>query len=470
MPAAAKVNKVDVLIGFNNTPGQTEHNLVKSFGGAIKHSYRIVPAVSASIPESAIAGLSRHPLVTVVEMDGEVQAIGFEEELDNTWGVKRISAGQVHSSGSLGAGVGVAVIDSGFDYTHPELSGVFAGGYDFVNGDSDPMDDNGHGTHVAGTVAAARDGDGVVGASPSAMVYGLKTLSASGSGSWSFVVAALDWAAENGVKVTNNSYGASQNPGSIVQAAFDNTYQSGMLHIAAAGNAGNCGGKGNSVGYPARFASVMAVAATNQNDARPCWSSTGPDVEISSPGSGINSTLLGGGYGTMSGTSMASPHVAGTAALVIAAGETNNAAVRNILNSTADPLGNSSYYGSGMVNAVSAVAAVGGEPPPPPEEGIASVSSIAYSVSGGRSNDKHLNTALTVKDNNGNPVAGAVVSIVLSHDSGSSWNSNGTTGSSGEVMFTLKNALGGCYGTTVTNISASGLAWDGITPENSFCK
>lgn len=353
------VNRVDLLIGFHDVPGQAEQALVKSFGGTIEHSYRIVPAIAANVPESAIAGLSRHPRVKVVELDGTVYAL--DAELDNTWGVKRIGAGVVHDGGNKGTGVKVAIIDSGIDYTHPDLDANFFGGYDFVNSDPDPMDDNGHGTHVAGTVAAEDNDTGVVGVAPEAKLYALKVLNSSGSGSWSNVIAALQWAVDNGIQVTNNSYGSGSDPGSTVKAAFDNSAAAGIFHAAAAGNSGNCKGKNNSVGYPARYASVIAVAATDQNDTRPCFSSTGPDVELAAPGVKINSTKLGGGYVEFNGTSMASPHVAGTAALVIAAGIADSNAdgkindeIRKRLQETADDLGSTgkdNQYGYGLVDA-----------------------------------------------------------------------------------------------------------------------
>ena len=114
------------------------------------------------------------------DLDLKIHAI--DAELDNTWGVKRIGAGIVHDGGNEGLGVKVAIIDSGIDYTHPDLNGNFAGGHDFVNGDTDPMDDNGHGTHVAGSAGAEDNSSGVVGVAPQAQLYALKVLSSAGGG------------------------------------------------------------------------------------------------------------------------------------------------------------------------------------------------------------------------------------------------------------------------------------------------
>ena len=361
-----ETSKIDVLISFTQPPGRNENTLVRNYRGSIKYSYHLVSAVAAQIPETAVAKLLRHPSVTRIELDGTVHAL--DAELDNTWGVQRTGAGTVHGIGNTGVGVAVAILDSGIDATHPDVGPNIAGGFDFVNNDPDPMDDNGHGTHVAGTVAALDNDIGVVGVAPEASLYALKVLNASGSGSWSDIIAALEWAVDNGIQVTNNSYGSGKNPGGIVQAAFDNSAAAGILHIAAAGNSGNPRGKGNNVGWPARYDSVVAVAATDQNDNRARFSSTGDQVELAAPGVDINSTKLGGGYIEFDGTSMASPHVAGAAALVIAAGITDtsgngliNDEVRQALNNTATDLGDTgrdSLYGFGLVNVAAAVATV----------------------------------------------------------------------------------------------------------------
>ncbi|MFC2032325.1 S8 family serine peptidase [Chloroflexota bacterium] len=350
--AASPPEMVKVLIGFDRQPGSDEVAIVRGAGGAIKHTYHLVPAIAASIPEPAIQGLLRNPRVTSIEPDITVYAI--DDELDNTWGVKHIGAGIVHDGSNKGTGVKIAIIDSGVDYDHPDLNDNYAGGWDFVNNDGDPMDDDGHGTHVAGTIAAEDNNVGVVGVAPEARIYALKVLGADGSGSYSDVIAALEWAVDNGIQVTNNSYGSSSDPGETVKEAFDNAYAAGVLHVAAAGNNGVPPGRGDNVIYPARWGTVIAVSATDGSNIRAKWSSTGPDVELAAPGVNINSTRLGGGYIGMSGTSMASPHVAGTAALVIAAGITGNNAVRQQLIDTADDLGDTGLdpsYGYGLVDA-----------------------------------------------------------------------------------------------------------------------
>ena len=348
---------VKVLIGFKEKPGAAQQAMVKGVGGQIKYTYHIVDAIAASIPEKAIEALQKNPNVRYVEPDGQVYAL--DDELDDSWGVKHIGAGDVHDSLNKGLGVKIAIIDTGIDYTHTDLNANYKGGYDFVNKDNDPMDDSGHGTHVAGIVAAEDNESGVVGVAPEAFLYALKVLDERGRGYVSDVVAAIEWAIDpdgdsgiDSMDIINMSLGggASLSLEEVCQLAYDK----GLLLVASAGNSGNPPGIGDNVGYPAAYYSVIAVAATDQNDERARWSSTGPAVELAAPGVSIYSTYIGG-YATYSGTSMASPHVAGTAALVMVVYPLwSNKEVREQLKNTADDLGDPEKYGYGLVNAAEA--------------------------------------------------------------------------------------------------------------------
>jgi len=359
---------------------------IEGLGGKIKYTYNLIPAIAASVPEVAIEALKKNPNITNVELDSMVYAL--DAELDDSWGVKRIGAGLVHDSTNKGAGVKVAIIDTGIDYTHTDLANNFDAdvkGYDFVNSDSDPMDDNGHGTHVAGVVAAEDNYFGVVGVAPQAELYALKALDETGSGYVSDVVAAIMWATDpnndgntdDRMDVINMSFGGTYNSWLLDAACLLAYYQDKLILVAAAGNSGNPPGKGDNVGYPAAYDSVIAVAATNQSDERARWSSTGPDVELAAPGVDIYSTYKDGGYATYSGTSMAAPHVAGVAALVIALGISDAMGVRTKLQETADDLGAigwDSKYGYGLVDADEAAGVL---QPPPNEPPTVSITSPA---------------------------------------------------------------------------------------------
>ncbi|MGB3459873.1 MAG: S8 family serine peptidase [Halobacteriota archaeon] len=344
-------SKVPVIIGFKDKPSQADKDMVRGQGGEIKHSYTIIDAIAAKLPEQAIENIQKNSKVAYVEMDGEVHA--HDIELYNSWGVEHIGAGIVHDGGNTGDGVKVAIIDTGINYNHPDLSENYAGGYDFVNDDDDPMDDAGHGTHCAGIVAAVDNGAGVVGVAPDAHLYGFKVLDSSGSGYLSDAIAGIDAAVGDETDIISMSFGSSSDLESM-GAACDAAYGAGIVLVASAGNSGNPPARGDNVGYPARYDSVIAVAATDSNDIRARWSSTGPAVELAAPGVGIYSTYMGVGYVTMSGTSMACPHVAGTAALVIYSGIADNGAVRTCLQETADDLGaigRDNLYGYGLVDA-----------------------------------------------------------------------------------------------------------------------
>lgn len=281
--------------------------------------------------------------------------VAVDAELTNAWGVERIGAGLVHSYNNKGAGVKVGIIDSGIDYNHSELSTNYAGGWDFVNNDNDPWDDYGHGTFIAGIVGAVDDGQGIVGVAPEASLYAYKIMDGSGGGTYDRVIAALDRAIADGMDVVNMSFGSLGAPEQAVLDACDRAVAAGILLVAAAGNFGTFDGSGDNVIYPARYSSVIAVAATTSLDDRAYFSSTGPDLELAAPGENIYSTDLFGGYAYESGTSMASAHVAGAAALLIHDGFLD---VRSRLLSTAYDLGPEGFdtlYGYGLVDVHAAV-------------------------------------------------------------------------------------------------------------------
>lgn len=198
-------------------------------------------------------------------------------------------------------------------------------------------DDNGHGTHVAGIIAAVDNTIGVVGVAPKASVYAVKVLDRSGAGYVSDVIAGIDWCVSNGVQVANMSLGTNSDIQSLHDAC-DRARAAGVCLVAAAGN------DGGSVDFPAAYDSVIAVAAVDRADTRPSWSSWGPAILVAAPGVDVYSTWKDGTYKTVSGTSMAAPHVAGTLALNLSAD----------LCATADdlpPAGRDDYTGCGLVDA-----------------------------------------------------------------------------------------------------------------------
>ncbi len=226
------------------------------------------------------------------------------------WGIARVKAPAAWAT-SRGKGVKLVVIDTGIDMTHPELSGIIKGGWNAISTAATFNDDNGHGTHCSGTIAAKDDDQGVVGVAPQIDLYGVKVLDANGSGTFDDVIAGMLWAVENKMEVASMSLGAGSGNQALADAV-EAMRKGGVILIAAAGNSGG------SVGFPAAYPGAIAVAASDKTDKLASFSSRGPQVAVIAPGVDVKSTYMGGGYDTLSGTSMATPHVAGLTALYVA--------------------------------------------------------------------------------------------------------------------------------------------------------
>ncbi len=261
------------------------------------------------------------------------------------WGVKRVNAAAAWDY-TMGEGVKVAVIDTGIDYNHPDLAPVYKGGYNAVTPGGTPLDDQGHGTHVSGTVAAARDLKGVVGVAPKVELYVVKVLDKNGSGQYSWIVDGIEWAIKNGVKVINMSLGGRTGTDALAQV-MKKAKEAGVAVVCAAGN------DSGPVNYPAKYPEAIAVSASDSSDRLASFSSKGPEIVVIAPGVSVYSTKKGGGYTSMSGTSMASPHVAGLAALAVGAGADTPDKVREALKLAATPLPNlkPTDQGAGLVDA-----------------------------------------------------------------------------------------------------------------------
>lgn len=275
--------------------------------------------------------------------------------------------------------ISMAIIDTGIDLSHPDLvtklwvnpgevpdngldddgNGYIddVHGYDFVNEDGEPEDDYGlgHGTHVSGIAAATTDnGLGVAGVAPKTLLMALKVMDSSGEGTYFDVARAIDYARAQGVRVMNLSLGGVE-PSDVLFDAVQAVTAAGTILVAAAGNDSGT----NPVFYPAAYDEVLAVGATDSNDGIANFSVHHPYVDIAAPGVSIYSTYRGGSYGPMSGTSMATPHVSGLAALLWAADPTltREEVVERIEKSTEDlgVPGKDDYYGWGRINARSAL-------------------------------------------------------------------------------------------------------------------
>ncbi len=288
------------------------------------------------------------------------------------WHMRQIGMPAAWKQGN-GKGAVVAVIDTGVTKVGDLADTKFVPGYNFVANNANAADDHGHGTHVAGTIAESTNNKiGVTGVAYGASIMPLKVLSAQGSGSMAGISQAIRWAADHGANVINMSLGGGRSMAPMAKA-IKYAHDKGVVVVAAAGNDGH-----GRVSYPARYPGVLAVAATQQDEATTFYSNWGPEVDLAAPGGNTRGNAQGGvlqhtivpgdikrtDYLWFMGTSMASPHVAGVAALVVGAGVTKPAAVEEILLSTArKPAGRDSaagarvddHYGAGIVDASAAL-------------------------------------------------------------------------------------------------------------------
>ena len=277
---------------------------------------------------------------------------------EKQWHLKRVGAEKAWEY-ACGEGVTVAVIDTGvacYDKgpfsRGSDLAGTRCGdGYNFVNDSPEAYDDQGHGTHVAGTIAQTTNNEkGVAGLAYCARLMPVKVLNRYGWGTLADVAEGIRYAADHGAQVINMSLGGPSSVG-ILKDAVEHAISKGVIVVAAAGNSGK------SVGYPAAYPGVIAVSATDQNDKIAWFSSRGPQVAIGAPGVAVTQqTICEGGrnkceiFGTFNGTSMASPHVAGSVAMLVGLGVTEPSAVRHALERGATPKDEPQLYGAGVLD------------------------------------------------------------------------------------------------------------------------
>lgn len=445
--------------------------MVRQAGGAVHCTFDPVPAVAAELLPEAIEKLRGRPEIESIEEDVVLYAIGQTKP----WGVDRIDADLAWPAGNTGKGVRVVILDTGIDYDHPDLKP--AGGVNFAgtsrDGNTNPYywnDNYGHGTHVAGIVAARNNTVGVVGVAPDASLWAIKVLSDDGSGYTSDIIQGLDWCVAHGMRVASMSLGGGGT--SSLKYACDRAYARGVLLVAAAGNSGGA------VNYPAAYSSVLAISATDSRNTLASWSCYGPQIDLAAPGVSILSTYKNGTYATMSGTSMACPHATGAAALAWASGLTSNTAVRSRLLNTAEDLGLAGFdskYGYGLVDAQRAAGALttasaAMEEAAPVEAATMFVRSIMYRTEAGSSARPDLLIVVRVEDERSKPVANASVLAGVSRNNRQYWALSGTTDSDGAATLKIPKATPGFYETTVAELTVEGLTWDGATPSNGFSR
>ena len=448
-----------VIVGLKQHDANFDNEVKRNGGQSIG---KILPlnALLINVPDNAedafIKAIKTNPNVKFASKNHIVTTTAFipnDPYWVYQWDMRIIKADEVWTTQLGSTDVVVAVVDTGIDYNHDDLSGRVILGPDYANGDNDPKDGNGHGTHVAGTIGAAtNDGIGVTGLAQ-VKLLAVKVLNDKGAGSdWS-VAQGITYSADNGADIINLSLGCLLCSLPLTESAVNYAYSKGSLIVAAAGNDGTAA-KFN----PASFANVVAVSATTKDDTLASYSNFGNWIELSAPGGDtvggsfletyVLSTYKRNGYAFSVGTSMASPHVAGVAALVLSQNPSlTNVDLRTHLQNTADDLGSAGFdplFGNGRVNALTAVTTIS-EPSPnhPPVANTggpySGTEDVTISFDGSGSSDPD-GDPLTYSWDFGDGTSGSGVNPLYSYSSGGTFT----------VSLTVSDGRGGSNSDTTT--------------------
>jgi thermitase len=463
-----------VLVKFRaGTDLATRHTVHSRHGGLVLSEIPQLGIQVVRVPRGEVlqkaAAYKREKAIEFVEPDFIANAIEIPSDpyLANQWDLDKIQAQEAWNITTGNASVTIAILDTGVDQDHEDLRDKIVANKNFTT--SSTVDDlYGHGTHVAGIAAAStNNGIGIAGVGYNCSIMNVKVLDDSGSGYYSWIANGIIWAADNGAKVINMSLGGSSSS-STLESAINYAWSKDVVIVAAAGNNGN-----TKPVYPAYYSNCIAVAATDESDAKASFSTYGTWVDVAAPGVNILSTLPNHknrigilNYGYLSGTSMATPHVAGLAGLVWATPYgTSNANVRSRIESTADPIaGSGTYWQYGRINGYKAVA-----PQDTGEPNKMHIQSITMALKKTGLYTYALAT-ITVVDANDKPVAGATVS---GHWSGATTDSDtGTTNGTGQVTVQSNGVRRARSGTTFTftvdNVALTGWTYDSANNVETF--
>jgi len=334
-------------------------NVAGQFGAAVEKELGPTGVLVLQLPnavsaEAVALAMSHHPDVEFAEVDNFVppSLIPNDPLFPSEWHLSKISTPAAWDQSTGYSGLIVAVLDTGVDGTHPDLVSEMVAGWNMFDNNSNTADVYGHGTNVAGTIAAAGDNaSGVAGVIWNARIMPIRISDLAGYATYSAAAQGLTWAADHGARIANISYEMSTSSAVISAAQYFQNH-GGVVTIAA-GNAG-------SLLSAADSPYVLTVSASDPQDLLASWSNRGSIIDVAAPGVGIYTTMRGGGYSGVSGTSFAAPVTAGVAALVLSANPNlTGAQALNIVKASADDLGAAgwdSLYGTGRVNAASAVA------------------------------------------------------------------------------------------------------------------
>ncbi|WP_049887913.1 S8 family serine peptidase [Oceanobacillus massiliensis] len=306
-------SQVEAIIGYENELGK---QFIIENSNNINHHFNRIAALAVTIDEDVLEEIDDSENISYIDqnaavaLSNNVQNITEISEVEmgemEQWNIQSIGAPYAWEEGATGNGINIAIIDTGI-FPHSDLT--ISGGFSTVDYTKEWLDDNGHGTHVAGIIGSKRNDTGVVGVAPESNLYAVKALDANGEGTLTDLLEAMEWAIENDMDILNFSLSTEENSLAL-KDMMDKAYEEGMLIVGASGN------DGENVTYPAKYESVIGVSAVDGRLNITGFSSTGDEVEFSAPGLNIVSTYLHDSYGEGSGTSQASPHVTGLLALL----------------------------------------------------------------------------------------------------------------------------------------------------------